>query len=271
MQSGALLILRNMDKTTTSNKLVWPSAAAGLSANVRQFSSQWWPSEAVRCVCVCVWCSADSKQVEKRLVTPERERERWTISTLWQEMEKIVLNCCFWIFKHSEKKTTRHAENILTFLDPVVIQEGLLLEFFFMDMCTYWSKRGGFLCWQLHQWVIYEIFCGTNENEIGLMFHHTWTRPHSLISLCTRRHTSFQTGDRETRHDCNTCCRKTVKPTPAVRVSVDKKKKRFNNGAESQWRAVTLTDVRHCNEVKADVWPGRPAASAHPLYYCELF
>lgn len=44
------LILRNVDKTTTSNKLVWPSASDGLSVYICQFSSKWWAAEAVRCV-----------------------------------------------------------------------------------------------------------------------------------------------------------------------------------------------------------------------------
>lgn len=50
------LILRNKDKMTTSNELVWPSEASGLSKYICQFSSHWWPPEAAGyIVCLCVW------------------------------------------------------------------------------------------------------------------------------------------------------------------------------------------------------------------------
>lgn len=232
-------------------------------------------------VCVCVF---DAQLIRNRWrrgwLTPERERERWRISTLWQEMGKKWTSTAFSEFSSIQRKRQPDALAHTEIFGSCSDTEGVTFVCISTLLCAYVCIliRVGFffLCWQLHQWVIYEVF-QRKLNRLDVASHvNPSAQPHF-----PQHEASYIFPDRwhrrKTRQDCNTCCRKTIKPAhPCCESQYGQKKKRsfsclFNNEAESQWRAVTLTDVQHCNEVKAGVWPGRPAACAHPLYYCKLF
>lgn len=57
---------------------------------------------------------------------------------------------------------------------------------------------------------------------------------------------------------------------PLVSSFVEERDCLFNDETESEWRAVTLADAPHYNEIKEDSSAGRPAAPTYLHHYYKL-
>lgn len=171
-----------MDNATTSNKLVCPSAGDGLSAYICQFSSQWWPSEAVRCIVIVV-------NVLLILgLEPMGEVVQLTETGMWK-LHWSILSLTYtrisWIGLH---------------VDLTVLSGFLLTAAAVSDL---WN-----VLWDQQK----------NKEAVPSIFFSVLmqTHLHSLISHSMRHHTSFRKGDMaagKKRHKSSTsCCNNPTNP-----------------------------------------------------------